>query len=279
MRQLEICPETGKYHWQGFCVIKDKQTIKGMKKKYSGPHFLGDDRVHWEVMQGTIEQSEEYCSKEESRAPGELPVTWGVKPREGQGARNDLHLAIHALRAGGVEAVVEHHAAAFIRYSSGFMKMAQYIKDKYEVKLPDDWEWKEWQGQLLEELDEKVPDPRKIIWIYDAAGAAGKSTLVRYACANLNACILEGKVADMAYAYKKEKIVFFDVSRTQAQQMDHLYSFAEKLKNGQIFSTKYESRPKFFDTPHVVFMSNSLPDMTKWSSDRYDIRNVGELTF
>lgn len=278
-RQLEICPLTSREHWQGFCVVKDKTTIKGMKKKYSSTHFIDCDDVHWEIMQGTLEQSEEYCSKEETRAPGELPITWGVRPQTGQGARNDLLDAVNTLRAGGVEEVINNHPVAFVRYSAGFMRMAQFMKEKTTFKLPDGWEWKEWQAELIEELDEKKPHARKIIWIYDAAGAAGKSTIVRYMCANSDACLLEGKIADMAYAYQKQKIVFFDISRTQAEHMDHLYSFAEKLKNGMIMSTKYESRMKYFDVPHVVFMSNSLPDMTKWSADRYDVRDVNELFF
>lgn len=72
----------------------------------------------------------------------------------------------------------------------------------------------------------------------------------------------------MAYAYNGEPMVFFDVTRTQAEHMDHLYQFAEQLKNGIIFSSKYESGTKCFDPPHVVFFANQGPHPGKWSADR-----------
>jgi len=123
-----------------------------------------------------------------------------------------------------------------------------------------------------------APHPRKIIWYVDTQGAAGKSTLVRHLCTRGEGIVLEGKVADMAYAYNGQRIVFFDVSRTQVEYMDHLYSFAEKLKDGMVTSPKYESQTKFFPTPHVVFMANISPDTMKWSGDRYDIRELNPLS-
>ena len=50
--------------------------------------------------------------------------------------------------------------------------------------------------------------------------------------------------------------------------MDHLYSFAEELKNGKFMSGKYESTFTLFEPPHVVFLSNSMFQEGKWSADR-----------
>lgn len=274
--QLEVAPSTGKWHFQGFCVVKDKTTIKGMKKKYSTPHFDHDDDVHWEIMRGTLEQSEEYCSKEESRAPGSLPVTWGIRPLTGQGARSDLAEAVTTFKNKGIQGLVDDHPTVFVKYASGFQKMIPYIHKADPSPSPTTW--RDWQNLLLEEL-KGDPHPRKIIWYYDQSGAAGKSTIVRHLITRAEAISLKGRIADMAYAYNGERAVFFDISRTMADNMDHLYQFAEDLKNGSVFSTKYESRTKTFKAPHVVFMSNSLPDYSKWSSDRYDVRTLNPLEF
>lgn len=81
---------------------------------------------------------------------------------------------------------------------------------------------------------------------------------------------LSGRLADMMYAFGQSPapIVIFDISRAQAEHSDHLYTMAEHLKNGQFFSTKYNSRLVFFTPPHVVFFANTLYDQSKWSADR-----------
>ncbi len=63
----------------------------------------------------------------------------------------------------------------------------------------------------------------------------------------------------------------FDISRAAAEHSDHLYSMAEKLKNGFYLSTKYESVMKVFRPPHVLFFSNFHPDENKWSRDRVQL--------
>ena len=69
------------------------------------------------------------------------------------------------------------------------------------------------------------------------------------------------------------KVVFVDAPRSK--QGEYLQcDFIEELKNGYVFSTKYESRFKRFHPPHVVIMMNEMPDMTKLSEDRYNIQEI-----
>lgn len=124
-----------------------------------------------------------------------------------------------------------------------------------------------WQATVLT-LVSSPADDRSVIWVYDPEGKAGKSRLAYHLCCQHSAVILEGKLADMCYAYNKEPIAVFDISRAAADHSDHLYSMAEKLKNGFFLSTKYESRTKYFKPPHVVFFANKKPDEGKWSKDR-----------
>jgi len=130
---------------------------------------------------------------------------------------------------------------------------------------------------------EEEPHARQITWIWSSAGNTGKSTMATYLGALKEACVLEtAKKQDLAYifAQKPAKIVVFDLSRTLApdddgrSKLDHLYALAESLKNGHLVSTKYQSASLYFARPHVVFFANFGPDMTKWSADRYVVREI-----
>jgi hypothetical protein len=64
-------------------------------------------------------------------------------------------------------------------------------------------------------------------------------------------------------------ILVVDVSRSSSEFLN--YQFLEDVKDGRVFSPKYESYTKRFKSPHVVVMMNSDPDMTKLSEDRFRI--------
>lgn len=82
-----------------------------------------------------------------------------------------------------------------------------------------------------------------------------------------------GKFADMAYAICEETtVLFMDCPRARLEMLQ--YDFVEGVKNGMIFSTKYESRMKFLPRCHVVIFMNAHPDLTQLSSDRYTIMEV-----
>lgn len=139
-----------------------------------------------------------------------------------------------------------------------------------------------WQEQLVN-LVGGAADRRKIVWVWSAAGRTGKSTFATYLSVNHGATLLgQGKKTDLAYIFATQpsRVVVFDLSRTAAPEegkehtLDHLYALAEDLKNGRIVSTKYESKTVFFPSPHVIFFANFPPDMSKWSEDRYDIREI-----
>jgi len=76
--QPETCPESGRKHYQGFICLKNAKTLSALLKLI-GPH-------HLEVMKGTIDQNERYCSKARSKN-GDF-VEFGIKPT--QGKRSDL---------------------------------------------------------------------------------------------------------------------------------------------------------------------------------------------
>ena len=75
-------------------------------------------------------------------------------------------------------------------------------------------------------------------------------------------------MADISHAYAMEPIVTFNLSRTQADKIDHVYSLIEKLKNGVMFSPEYDSGTKIFRPSHVIVFANFLPDERHRSGPR-----------
>lgn len=275
MCQLEQCPTTHRFHLQGFLVLPRAQRLSFVKGIHAG--------AHWEPAKGSLGQNEEYCSKETSRVPGCIPVVWGERPENQQGRRTDLEAATALLKStkGTVKArmkrAAEDYPAVVAKHHKGLEYLCRLTEDNLEIPAPENW--RPWQGELLLYLDtdQAKADDRTIVWVTDPAGGMGKSTMVRYLVANEGAVMLNGKIADMAHAYNSEQIVLFDVTRTQLEHMDHLYSFAESLKNGIIFSTKYESGMKIFKSPRVVFFANTGPTAGKWTADRVHEIKISEV--
>ena len=59
----------------------------------------------------------------------------------------------------------------------------------------------------------------------------------------------------------------FDLARDKVDYIS--YGLLEVIKNGKVFSTKYESCLKEFKPPSMVVVINQCPAMDKLSADRY----------
>jgi hypothetical protein len=195
---------------------------------------------------------------------------FGKAERGGQGARTDMEeirelLRIHGPEE-GIRQVGEKFPGQFIRYANGITQLAQIVIPK--VREEESFQLRPWQAALMRILNGKAHD-RHIYWIEDPVGGAGKSRFTTYLCREKNAIELDGRMMDAAFAYTGQPIVLFDLARpTDVATLKDLYSCGEKLKNGQIYSSKYQSRLKVFDVPHVIYFSNSPPPIGVWSADR-----------
>lgn len=111
----------------------------------------------------------------------------------------------------------------------------------------------------------------------DSTGGTGKSWFCDYYAKTHREetqILTPGKYADMALALDPAiKVLFLDCPRSK--QGDFIqYDFLENVKNGRIFSGKYESGMKYLNPLHVVVMMNEYPDMEKLSEDRYNVINL-----
>lgn len=137
----------------------------------------------------------------------------------------------------------------------------------------------EWQKGILDVLLGE-PNDRHIYWLWDEIGNVGKSAFCKYMVVHHDALCVDGKANDIFNGivnYKEEKgyypeIILVDCPRHNIGFMN--YGALEKVKNGLVFSGKYESRQIVFNCPHVVVFANSEPDYSMYSNDRWIVYDV-----
>lgn len=135
----------------------------------------------------------------------------------------------------------------------------------------------QWQQQLVEEL-KGMPDPRKVVWYYDAEGGSGKTALARHVLGTYPGVLYlgGGSFKDAAHACIKArqdpKIVLVNLPRSTEGKVS--YGTFESLKDGLVYSGKYEGGVRLFAPPHVIIFANFLPEIAALSIDRWDIRHL-----
>lgn len=107
--QLEECPRTGKYHYQGYIEFDSPVPFAFVKA------LLKD--AHWESRKGNQKQAIDYCTKEDTRVEG--PWIYGT-PKQA-GARTDITALYAAARSGQTHReTAEQMPASYMRYYKAF---------------------------------------------------------------------------------------------------------------------------------------------------------------
>lgn len=70
----------------------------------------------------------------------------------------------------------------------------------------------------------------------------------------------------------KRKLIVVDCPRSQQDYIN--YGAIEQIKNGLIFSGKYEGTQLVFNSPHVIVFANEPPDYSKMSMDRWNVVQI-----
>ena len=255
--------ESGTPHLQGFVSLKQRTRLAQVKT------IIGSN-PHLEVARN-VNASVEYCKKEGDWSE------FGTR-NSGQGTRSDLDDFKAAVKGGmlNLKTIREEHGEVYAKYPRYCM---EYVRDNYPKVIIPDHPLRPWQ-QRLNDMLEEPPDRRKIIFIVDTVGNNGKSWFADWfqqKKGDVCQVLTPGKRNDMAYMLSPGlRWLFLDAPR--AKQADFIqYDFLEDLKNGRVFSPKYESIMKTFEPMHVVVCMNEEPDRTKLSEDRYKIINIRHL--
>lgn len=252
----EIAPTTGTPHLQGYVAFKTRKSFSFVKA------FL-PERTHFKACRGSEAKNREYCSKD-----GKIEEfgTYDVNA----GKRNDLESFKEAVKSGVRD--MKRLREDFSNICSKYPRFVDsYIRDNIPEPPLKPHPLNDWQTKVNEVLKKPAND-REVIFIVDKVGNKGKSWFAKYYCSlHSDAFIMRPtKHADMAYALPNElRVLFLDCTRQQVEFMP--YTFMEELKDGLVFSCKYESCVKKYNDMHVVVLMNQEPDMTKLSEDRYNI--------
>lgn len=78
--QREICPTTKRKHIQEYLYFNGPLTLTGVRKVLKD---IGQANANCRMAHGTPAENKEYCSKEETRAPGDVPHEYGTIPHQG----------------------------------------------------------------------------------------------------------------------------------------------------------------------------------------------------
>lgn len=151
----------------------------------------------------------------------------------------------------------------------------------FPCKLDIFTELRPWQQSILD-ICKELADQRTIIWIYDKDGLNGKTQFCKYLGETIKAigfsggeskdigCCLANIVKSGRDLNVKPTTMTFNMQR--CSKID--YSAIEAVKDGYIFSPKFESSQLSFNCPHVVIMSNNAPDVSKLSKDRWKFYTI-----
>lgn len=150
---------------------------------------------------------------------------------------------------------------------------AQILSNEYK-----DVTWKHFQQEIIDLLKEK-PNSRTINWYWEPNGNTGKSYLAKYLAMNDNVVIASGKRLDVFYQVNtllskgiSPHLILIDCVRTDTEFFN--YGTIEQLKNGLLYSGKYEGGKCIFPHPHVVIFANNPPDVSAFSRDRWNIVQI-----
>lgn len=270
--QKETCPETKRIHIQGYCELARSIPLKTIKNMFK------DKGMHIEARKGTQTEAIAYVCKHESAIPDSFYQV-GEPMINKQGSREDIHAIVALVKTGDTNIqLLDKMPDVYFKYHKHVKHIRQVFTDdiaEQELRLQfTTANLRDWQKELVEEL-KQPPDDRTIRWIVDITGNEGKTWFAKWAHVNMDAqCIANGKTTDIAHAYEGRPIVILNLAR---HQMDFInYDVMEKIKDGLMWSPKYESTTKYFKAPHLIVMANQWPALHKVSLDRWKISILKE---
>ena len=156
-----------------------------------------------------------------------------------------------------------------------------YLKHEKNVDI-ENVILRSWQDSLLQYLK---PSNREIIWVIGRKGNEGKTWFQEYMESKYGwgkvICGMDIKLKKSTICHVLSKrslmsteIFLFDVGK--AFTCDGVnYELLEKIKNGRVLASKFDSKELKFKTPNIVVVfSNEAPEVKQLSKDRWKIFQI-----
>lgn len=137
-----------------------------------------------------------------------------------------------------------------------------------------------WQRDVI--TWSEVWDKRTIHVIYDPRGCSGKSNLRMYL-----GCQGKARTIAVSNDYKDimrnvmdmpiSRCYFIDIPRAKDNlKMREFWAAIETVKDGYAFDDRYHFKEKYFDSPNIFVIMNSLPEVSLMSTDRWKFWEITE---
>lgn len=122
---------------------------------------------------------------------------------------------------------------------------------------------------------------RAIYWIYDEHGCNGKSDLVEWLDTNRLACAVPPMrnledILQFCFSYPSKAYLIDFPRAMKKESLLEFYAGLECLKNGFMYDKRYKGQKKWIDRPAVVVFSNTKPDLSSMSRDRWSVWSLEE---
>lgn len=117
-RGKEVCPKTGKVHYQGWIQFINKKRMMGVK------NIMGSKTIHVEACMGSEKANDRYCKKDNDY--------WEMGAFMCQGQRTDLEMIKKAIDdERSMRIIADNHFGDYVRYHRGFEAYRALVqKDK-----------------------------------------------------------------------------------------------------------------------------------------------------
>lgn len=264
-------------HFQWFMVTKEKTRITAI-------HKWSDWWAHTGIIQcsGNAESNIEYIRKE-STAIGEV-FEHGICPIKGKST--GLSTAVAWIRTSiypTASELADKFPIEYVRHGRGLLEL---IKEKNRPTTIEAWsilpeeKLRAWQYGALRILDmdpKQQPHNRRINWFYDPVGGAGKSVFNQFLLNKFGKdkvivmdCSAKERIVEALFEKPKPLLCSFDLERDYPIK-NFNYTALEMIKNGMGFRKMYNPQTVIWCIPHIFVFSNSLPDESKFTADRWKI--------
>lgn len=169
-------------------------------------------------------------------------------------------------------------AEAYCRKEGDFCETLT-MEEQYDKFMEEEYngvQWYPWQEKIIDLLNES-PDKRTVNWFWEEDGNTGKSFLTKYIEWKYKCIIVNGKQTDVfngirTYLENKKQypeVVIVDIPRTNREYV--CYGTMEKIKDGLMYSGKYEGGVIRLLPVHLIVFANFPPEERKLSEDRWEI--------
>lgn len=243
--QLEVCPDSGREHVQGYVEF-----AKPCRFQYA-QGLLGITGAHCEARKKSREACVKYCTKDESRKAGTFPALLGTLAEQDpaayksrQGKRTDISAMVDHIKGGKrMIECLEADPDTFVKYSRGMQEVRRIVQQAAATRIRKDLKVTVYWGKA---------GTGKTRAVYDKHGVENVFTLV----ADNSACWFDG--------YEGQDILLIDDFKGWIQ-----YSMLLKILDIYPLRCPVKNSFTYAAWSRVYITSNYDPDT--WYSPDHDL--------